>query len=321
MSFAYVLVEQHNGALAPTTAELISQAKVFGSVSAVVLGNATIAPELVAELGALGADSVMGAIVPDLDSRLIVPQVNALHALAAQTPAPIILSAGADTNEIAGRLAARLASGVLFDVVAINADRSASMSIFGDTIAVSAAVGGNSPIYTLRPGTQDLAATTVAAGAAVYNEFELPPAQNTEVTVKSYTPAVHGDRPELTQAKVVVAGGRGMDSAENFGAIVEPLADVLGGAVGATRDAVDLGYYPATFQVGQTGVSVSPDLYIGLGISGAIQHTSGMQTAKKIIVINNDEEAPFFAIADLGVVGDAQEIAPLLTEELAKRKG
>ncbi|EEW50613.1 electron transfer flavoprotein FAD-binding domain protein, partial [Corynebacterium efficiens YS-314] len=124
----------------------------------------------------------------------------------------------------------------------------------------------------------------------------------------------------LPQAKVVIAGGRGVGSAENFKTVLEPLADVLGAAVGATRDAVDLGYYPGEYQIGQTGVTVSPDVYIGFGISGAIQHTSGMQTAKKVIVVNNDEDAPIFDIADLGVVGDLFDVAPALLEEINKRK-
>ena len=137
--------------------------------------------------------------------------------------------------------------------------------------------------------------------------------------VTGFTPAERGNRPDLAQAKVVVAGGRGVGSAEGFTDIVEPLADALGGAVGVTRDVVDSGYYPGQFQIGQTGVTVSPDLYIGLGVSGAIQHKSGMQTAKKIIVINNDEDAPLFEIADLGVVGDLFDIAPKLIEEIKKR--
>lgn len=317
MSTAYVLVEQNNGRLDHVTAELITAARVLGEVTAVVVGEPGTGQGLAADLGALGASVVVAAESPSVSERLVLPEVDALHILAAHNPGPIVLSANLGGNEIAGRLAARLASGVLCDVVGINADRTADQSIFGDTIQVSAAVGGASPIYTLRAGA--VTGEPVAA-AGTLQTLELPAATAKDVTVVSATPAERGDRPELPQAKVVIAGGRGVGSAENFKTVLEPLADALGAAVGATRDAVDLGYYPGEYQIGQTGVTVSPDVYIGFGISGAIQHTSGMQTAKKVIVINNDEDAPIFDIADLGVVGDLFDVAPALLEEINKRK-
>ncbi|MDO4760537.1 MAG: electron transfer flavoprotein subunit alpha/FixB family protein [Corynebacterium sp.] len=316
MSNAYVLVEYTGDQVAAATAELITAAKVFGAVTAVVVGTEGAHLPLVDTLAALGADQIVAAEGADVASRIVLPETDALSMLAASAPAPIIIDAGAHGNEIAGRLAARLASGVLCDVVGINADRSAQMSIFGDSIEVTAVVGGNSPIYTLRPGAVEPKPTP---GAGVVSTFALPAATVKDVTVTEFTPAPKGDRPDLAQAKVVVAGGRGLDSAEGFSNVAEPLADVLDAAVGATRDAVDLGWYGPQFQVGQTGVTVSPDLYIGLGISGAIQHTSGMQTARKIVVINNDEDAPFFQIADLGVVGDVHEVVPRVIEELKKR--
>ncbi|MFP7365624.1 electron transfer flavoprotein subunit alpha/FixB family protein [Corynebacterium callunae] len=317
MSTSYVLVEQLDGRVEPTTLGLITAARVFGEVTAVVVGEPGSAEALAPELGAMGAATVVAATVAGASSRLILPAVDALHILAANNPAPIVIAANARGNEIAGRLAARLASGVLCDVVGINADRTAQQSIFGDTIQVSAAVGGDAPLYTLRAGAVDGQAQAAAGTLA---QLELPAATAKDVTVSSFKEAAQSARPELPQAKVVIAGGRGVGSEENFRSIVEPLADALGGAVGATRDAVDLGYYPGEYQVGQTGVTVSPDLYIGLGVSGAIQHISGMQTAKKVIVINNDEDAPIFQIADLGVVGDLFEIAPQLIEEINKRK-
>ncbi|MCQ9343588.1 electron transfer flavoprotein subunit alpha/FixB family protein [Corynebacterium kozikiae] len=317
MTNAYVLVEHREGALLPATAELLTAARVLGAVTAVVVGAPGVAEPLREELASLGAAVIYGAEAADYAERVVLPEVDALHALAAQTPAPIVVAAGAHGNEIAGRLAARLASGVLTDVVEILADRSAKHSIFGDAYEVTAAVGGTSPIYTLRPGA---VAAQPAPAAGAYVNFALPAASAKDVKVTKFAPAVQGSRPDLTQAKVVIAGGRGVESPENFSTLVEPLADALGGAVGATRDAVDLGYYAPQYQIGQTGVTVSPDLYIGLGISGAIQHTSGMQTAKKIVVVNNDEDAPFFQIADLGVVGDIHEITPLLIEEINKRK-
>ena len=300
MSFAYILVEHSNGDLDPVTAELITAGRAFGVVSAVVVGTPGTAAAFTPQLAEWGAAQIVAAETPSADSRVVIPATDALSILAGANPAPLLIAAGVTGNEIAGRLAARLASGALYDVVGVNADGTAAMSIFGDTVAVTAAASGNSPIYTLRPGAVD-AAPEAAAGELV--ALELPDANATEPVVTGFTPAERGNRPDLAQAKVVVAGGRGVGSAEGFTDIVEPLADALGGAVGVTRDVVDSGYYPGQFQIGQTGVTVSPDLYIGLGVSGAIQHKSGMQTAKKIIVINNDEDAPLFEIADLGVAG------------------
>ncbi|ALC05626.1 Electron transfer flavoprotein subunit alpha [Corynebacterium deserti GIMN1.010] len=317
MSVTYVLVEQLDGRPEPVTLELITAARALGDVVAVVVGEPGTGAALAPELGQMGAAQVVTAEAAGASTRLILPSVDALHMLAANNPGPIVIAANARGNEIAGRLAARLASGVLTDVVGINADRTAHQSIFGDTIQVSAAVGGASPLYTLRPGAVDGVAQAAAGQVA---PMEIPGATAKDVTITSFTQSAQSDRPELPQAKVVIAGGRGVGSEENFRTLVEPLADALGGAVGATRDAVDLGYYPGEYQVGQTGVTVSPDLYIGLGVSGAIQHTSGMQTAKKVVVINNDEDAPIFQIADLGVVGDLFEITPQLIEEINKRK-
>ncbi|MDK8523856.1 electron transfer flavoprotein subunit alpha/FixB family protein [Corynebacterium sp. MSK150] len=313
MSHVYVLVEHDADNLLPVTGELITAARELGTVSAVVVGNQ--ADKFDADLAALGAAQVVQATAEDYDQRFLTPEVDALHALGAANPAPIVLAATPANNEIAGRLAARLASGALVNVNGIAADGSAQMSIFGGSYETTSTAAGQCPIYTLRPGAVEAAPQQVEAQPA---PMPLPAATAKDVKVTSFTPAQKSARPEITEAKAVVAGGRGVG--DEFGAVVEPLADALGAAVGATRDAVDEGFYDAAYQIGQTGVTVSPDLYIGLGISGAIQHTSGMQTSGTIVVVNQDQDEPFFQIADLGVVGDLHEIAPALTEELKARQ-
>ncbi len=312
MSHVYVLVEHESGQLLPVTAELITAARQLGTVSAVVVSEGPQGFE--AELGALGAAQVVEATAADFNSRLILPEVDALHALGAANPAPIVIAATATGNEIAGRVGARLASGVLAGVEAINPDGSAVHTIFGGSVQATATAAGACPVYTLRPGAVK-AAPEAAAGLLA--PMPLPAATTRDVRVENFQPAVHSARPELSAARVVVAGGRGVD--DNFATVVEPLADALGGAVGATRDSVDLGHYDASAQVGQTGATVSPELYIALGISGAIQHTSGMQTSGTIVAINQDQDEPIFQIADLGVVGDLHEIAPALTRALQAR--
>lgn len=313
MSHVYVLVEHDADNLLPVTGELITAARELGTVSAVVVGKQT--DKFDADLAALGAAQVVQATAEDYEQRFLTPEVDALHALGAANPAPIVLAATPANNEIAGRLAARLASGALVNVNGIAADGSAQMSIFGGSYETTSTAAGQCPIYTLRPGAVEAAPQQVEAQPA---PMPLPAATAKDVKVTSFTPAQKSARPEITEAKAVVAAGRGVG--DEFGAVVEPLADALGAAVGATRDAVDEGFYDAAYQIGQTGVTVSPDLYIGLGISGAIQHTSGMQTSGTIVVVNQDQDEPFFQIADLGVVGDLHEIAPALTEELKARQ-
>ena len=214
-------------------------------------------------------------------------------------------------------MAARIGSGVLTDVVEVKEGGTAVHSIFGGAYTVDAEATGEVPVITVRPGAIEAEA---ADGAGEVVTVEVPAQAENATKIIKREPAVAGDRPELTEATVVVSGGRGVGSAENFN-VVEELADSLGAAVGASRAAVDSGYYPGQFQVGQTGKTVSPQLYIALGISGAIQHRAGMQTSKTIIAVNKDEEAPIFEIADLGIVGDLFKVAPQLTEAVKARKG
>jgi electron transfer flavoprotein alpha subunit len=233
------------------------------------------------------------------------------------SPAAVLAASSADGKEITGRLAARIGSGLLVDVVGIEAGPKTIHSIFGGAFTVEAQANGDIPVITVRAGAID---AEPADGAGEKVTVEVPEAAENAAKVISREPAVAGDRPELAEATIVVSGGRGVGSADNFH-VVEELADSLGAAVGASRAAVDSGYYPGQFQVGQTGKTVSPQLYIALGISGAIQHRAGMQTSKTIVAVNKDEEAPIFEIADYGIVGDLFKVAPQLTEAVKARKG
>ncbi len=318
MAEVLVLVEHSDGAVKKVTSELLTAARTLGDPAAVVIGAPGTAAPLVEDLKAAGAAKIYVAESDDAANYLITPFVDVLaNLIESATPAAVLIPATADGKEIAGRLAARIGTGVLSDVVDVKADGTGVHSIFGGAFTVEAKVTGEVPVMTVRPGAVEPAPV---AGAGEQVSIEVPaPAENaTRITARQ--PAVAGDRPELTEASIVVAGGRGVGSAEKF-TVVEELADSMGGAVGASRAAVDSGYYPGQFQIGQTGKTVAPQLYIALGISGAIQHRAGMQTSKTIVAVNKDEEAPIFEIADYGIVGDLFSVAPQLTEAVKARKG
>jgi electron transfer flavoprotein alpha subunit len=318
MAEVLVLVEHAEGAVKKVSAELITAARALGEPAAVVVGGPGTAESLVDGLKSAGAAKIYVAESDSAEKYLITPAVDVLAALAeSAAPAAVLLAASADGKEIAGRLAARIGSGLLVDVVDVQAGPKAVHSIFGGAFTVEAQANGDTPVITVRAGAID---AEPADGAGEQVTVEVPEPAENAAKITAREPAVAGDRPELTEASIVVSGGRGVGSAENF-SVVEELADSLGAAVGASRAAVDSGYYPGQFQVGQTGKTVSPQLYIALGISGAIQHRAGMQTSKTIIAVNKDEEAPIFEIADYGVVGDLFKVAPQLTEAVKARKG
>jgi electron transfer flavoprotein alpha subunit len=318
MAEVLVLVEHADGALKKVSSELITAARALGEPAAVVVGVPGTAAPLVDGLKAAGAAKIYVAESDAVGEYLITPYVDVLAALAeSNAPAGVLLAANADGKEIAGRLAARIGSGLLVDVIEVKAGAVGVHSIFGGAFTVEAKANGDTPVITVRAGAVE---PQPAAGAGEQVGVEVPAPAENATKITSREPAVAGDRPELTEAAIVVAGGRGVGSAENFH-VVEELADALGAAVGASRAAVDSGYYPGQFQIGQTGKTVSPQLYIALGISGAIQHRAGMQTSKTIVAVNKDEEAPIFEIADYGVVGDLFKVAPQLTEAVKARKG
>ena len=313
MAEVLVLVDHVDGEIKKTTYELLTAAKALGSPSAVVVGGAGAADKLADGLTEHGADKIYAAETDSTD--FLAPEVAVLESLIGSA-AGVLISASANGKEVAGRLAVRTGSGLLSDVVGVTGD-GVQHSIFGGAYTAEAKANTEHPVITVRPGAIDIEAS---AGAGARESVEVPAASGRQATVTGREPIQGGSRPELTEATVIVSGGRGVGSAEDF-TVVEGLADALGAAVGASRAAVDSGYYPPQFQVGQTGKSVSPQLYIALGISGAIQHRAGMQTSKTIVAVNKDEEAPIFEVADFGIVGDLFKVAPQLQDEVTKRKG
>ncbi|GAA4674263.1 electron transfer flavoprotein subunit alpha/FixB family protein [Pseudonocardia yuanmonensis] len=314
MAEVLVLVDHLDGEIKKSTFELLTAARALGEPSAVVVGPAGSAGKLSEGLKAHGAAKIYVAETDSSD--FLTPQVSVLASLVeSKDPAAVLIGVSADGKEIAGRLAIKTDSALLGDVVGV-APEGATHSVFGGAFIAEAKANTSHPVITLRPGSVEV---EQADGAGAEETVEVPAASGRSATVQSREPVTVGDRPELTEASVIVSGGRGVGSAEQF-TVVEGLADSLGAAVGASRAAVDSGFYPHQFQVGQTGKTVSPQLYIALGISGAIQHRAGMQTSKTIIAVNKDPEAPIFEIADFGVVGDLFKVAPQLQEEITKRK-
>jgi electron transfer flavoprotein alpha subunit len=319
MSEVLVLVDAADGAVKKSTLELLTVARAIGEPSAVVIGKPGTGAAVKATLAEYGAAKMYVAESDEADDYLVAPKAEVLAAVMAQaSPAAVLVSSTPEHKEVAARLAFKIGSGVLTDAVTVNSDTSVVQSIFGGAVTVQSKVSKGVPVITVRANS---VAPSQAAGAAeeVAVPVELSDAAKAAKVVDRVVEA-KGSRPALTDASVIVSGGRGVGGAENF-KIIEALADSLGAAVGASRAATDAGWVPHQMQVGQTGVTVSPQLYIAVGISGAIQHRAGMQTSKTIVAINKDPEAPIFELADFGLVGDLFTVAPQLTEELTKRKG
>jgi electron transfer flavoprotein alpha subunit len=321
MAEVLVLAEHDaDGGVKKVTLELLTAARRLGEPAVVWAGPGAEAAQ--ARLAEYGAAKVYAAGSGDFADYPVAPAAELLAQLVgAKSPAAVLVAGTTEGKEIAGRLAVKTGSGVLTDAVDVTAGEAgplAEQPNFGGAVTVHSTVRTGTPIIAVRPNA---VSPEPSAGAATVEQVAFTASDAAKAAkVTERVVAEKGERPELSEAQIVVSGGRGTGSADGFG-IIEQLADSLGAAVGASRAVVDAGWYPHAFQVGQTGKTVSPQLYVAVGISGAIQHRAGMQTSKTIVAINKDAEAPIFEIADYGVVGDLFTVVPQLIDDINKHKG
>ncbi len=316
MAEVLVLVDHANGEVKKVTCELLTLARRFGEPAAVWVGAGADAGQ--AKLAEFGAAKVYVAGNAEFIEYVVAPKAEVLaHLVTERSPAAVLIAGTAEGKEVAGRLAVKTGSGVLTDAVEVHEDLTAEQSIFGGAIIVQSRARAGVPVIAVRPNST---APQAAPGQATVEQVSLALSDSAKAAkITERVVAERGERPDLTEAAIVVSGGRGLGGPDNFG-LIEKLADSLGAAVGASRAATDAGWYPHQFQVGQTGKTVAPQLYMAIGISGAIQHRAGMQTSKTIVAVNKDPEAPIFELADFGVVGDLFNVVPQLIEEIEKRK-
>lgn len=317
MSEILVLVDHADGAVRKTTAELLTLARRLGEPSAVFFGSQIEAARDV--LRQYGAERIYLLDAAELTDYLVAPKAEALAKLMkSQQPAAVLVPSNAEGKEVAGRLAIKTGSGLITDAVDIQADDGGvvtTQSVFAGDYAVTSTVTQGTPIVTVKPNT---VTPEAAVGAATEQTIDIQVSDAAKsARIVERRPRAATGRPELNEAAIVVSGGRGTGG--DF-ATVEAFADALGGAVGASRAAVDAGWYPHAYQVGQTGKTVSPQLYVAAGISGAIQHRAGMQTSKTIVAVNKDAESPIFELVDFGVVGDLHSVLKAATEQALARK-
>ena len=319
MAEVLVLVDHAGGQVRKTTSELLTIARRLGEPSAVFVGDGY--DEAKATLAAYGAQKIYRAESADLVDYLVVPQAELLAQLVEKvSPAAVLIASSAEGKEVAARLAVKTGSGLITDAVEVQSGSGGGVettqSVFAGSYTVTATVTEGTPIVTVKPNSATPEQVETQPAEEVV-EFTASDAAKT-ARITATAPREKTGRPELTEAAIVVSGGRGTSG--DFSK-VEDFADALGAAVGASRAAVDAGWYPHASQVGQTGKQVSPQLYVACGISGAIQHRAGMQTSKTIVAVNKDEEAPIFELVDFGVVGDLFAVLPQATAAVEAKKG
>jgi electron transfer flavoprotein alpha subunit len=317
MGTVLVLVEHDQGATKKVTYEMLTKARSLGEPVAVFVGEGLDGAR--DGLARHGATAILAATGDGWSNQLGEPLADALAAAADRTePAAVLVAATPAGKDAGARLAARKGWGMLADIVDLDGDLVATQNVFGGAMTVRARVRSGTPVLAVKPNSFPVEEAPAEPEVTDLGQEREADARGVRVT--DHVVQERGGRPDVAEAEIVVSGGRGLQDPSNF-ALVEALADSLGAAVGASRAAVDAGWYPHQHQVGQTGKTVSPQLYVAVGISGAIQHRAGMQTSKTIVAINKDADAPIFAISDFGVVGDLFKVVPRLTDEIVKRKG
>ncbi|GAA1665166.1 electron transfer flavoprotein subunit alpha/FixB family protein [Glycomyces endophyticus] len=294
-------------------AEVLTLARSLGDVAAIAFDDA--AASLAGEYGAAKVHRVEA---PGADDYFVDPKAAVLVDLARSANPDFFLLPSTDEGKaLAARVAVALDNGLMTDVSDLAADGTATQDAFAGATVVKSKSTKGFTLATVKAGSTEPLAAPGEPAVETVNAEVAPADQRVKVVQRVDEPA--GDRPALSEARIVVSGGRGVGSAEDF-SLIEKVADSLGGAVGASRAATDSGYYPHKFQVGQTGTTVSPQLYVAAGISGAIQHRAGMQTSRVIVAVNKDADAPIFGMADFGVVGDLFQVLPQALDEIEKRK-